>query len=226
MTRRAKPESGELSYEPIDVLLKHDEWATRRILEISLALSDDEFDQAFGIGPGSLRATLLHILTRYSFWADTIAERGASEKPARPRLGLRSSARAMLDALAPAAADFRSVANEAMRSGAHAIVKPAWSRVPVITKGAAIVHMCTHAMHHRAQCLIMLRRLGRADIIEAADNIGTAEWQSEVETKRLKPPRLPVPRDSKTLRPATPSRSGPKPASVERPRKRPRRTTN
>jgi len=193
--------SGALSSDPIDVLLQHNEWATRRVLEICLALTDDEFDRPFGIGPGSLRATLLHIVTRYDFWADTIAERSAGDKPKRPRLTVRSSAQAMLDALGPAAADFRAVAFIAVKTGLEMTVRPNWSRVPLITKGAAIVHMCTHAMHHRAQCLIMLRRLGRADVLTAADNIGTAEWQSEVQTHLLPPPRLPQPIISAAARP-------------------------
>lgn len=212
MARSRKSIAVKLSFEPIDVLLKHDEWATCRILEICLALSDEEFDQPFGIGPGSLRATLLHVLTRYYFWADTIAQRDPTGRPGRARLGRRPSARAMLDALPPAAADFRSVADHAIQTGLEAIVHPEWSRVPVITKGAAIVHMCTHAMHHRAQCLIMLRRIGRVDILNAADNIGTAEWQSEVEAKRLKPPRMPA----QASRESTPVRSMPRPIKAKR----------
>mgnify|MGYP001407137164 CR=1 FL=1 len=41
------------------------------------------------------------------------------------------------------------------------------------TVGAAIVHVTNHGMHHRAQCMNMLRRLGRpvnADLDEL-------EWQ-------------------------------------------------
>ncbi len=182
-----------LSSDPIDVLLKHDEWANRRLLEICAALTDEEFDRPFGIGPGSLRATLAHIVTRYYYWSDTIAERTAAQKPNRPALGRNPSAAHLLEALGPAAADLRLVATDALRTGLDKAIKPSWSVAPLLTKGAAIVHVCTHSTHHRAQCLIMLRRLGRHDITAASDNIGTAEWQSEVETRRLPRPKLPAP---------------------------------
>lgn len=186
-----KSPAASLSFEPLDVLLKHDAWANRRLLTICLALSDEELDRDFGIGPGTIRATLLHVVTRYSYWTDTIAERSASEKPRRPTLHASTSIKDMLAALDPATADLRGVAMEACRGGLERTVKPSWSVAPLLTKGAALVHVCTHAMHHRAQVMIMLRRLGRQDISAAADNIGTAEWQSEVETGGLRPPRLP-----------------------------------
>jgi uncharacterized damage-inducible protein DinB len=185
-----------LTSDPITVLLEHDEWANRRLLEICLALTDEEFNRPFGIGPGSLRATLAHIVTRYHYWADTIAQRPASAAPARISLTGKASARRLLDALTPAAADFRAVAAEAVRTGLAATIDTTWSNAPTLTKGAAIVHMATHAMHHRAQCLIMLRRLGRDDIREVSDDLSVADWQTQTQTMKVKPRKIPGPRTS------------------------------
>ena len=183
--------SKKLTSDPIYVLLRHDAWANRRLLEICLALNDGELDRDFGIGPGSIRATLLHIVTRYYFWTDTIGERRT--RPRRVKLGASASIPDLLTALGPATDDLRAVAGMAVKDGLEANIRPSWSAAPLLTKGAALVHVCTHAMHHRAQLLIMLRRLGRSDVLAAADNIGTAEWQSEAEAGTLKAPKLPRP---------------------------------
>ena len=60
---------------PLDILLKHDRWATRQILDGCNPLTAEQFTQKFEMGPGSLQATLTHILGAQRFWSDLLAGR-------------------------------------------------------------------------------------------------------------------------------------------------------
>jgi len=187
------------SSDPIDILLAHDTWATGRMLEICAALGNEELDRVFAlegmpIGPGSIRATLVHVITRYWYWADNLTGRGNDEKPPRPSLAGTPNVARMREGLESGMRELRQAADAARRRGLEHTITTSWRNAPILTAGAAIVHVTTHSMHHRAQCLIMLRRLGRADIAAASDNLSVADWQSEVETGRRQPPPCPTPR--------------------------------
>jgi uncharacterized damage-inducible protein DinB len=143
---------------PLDILLLHDAWATRQMLLACQNLAPGQFAQPFDIGPGSLQATLTHIIAAMKTWTDTLAQR-----PVAPRLeqnGIRYTPAQLLPLHDAVAAEFAALAR------AHpldAIVKRTridkeWS----FTRGAVVTHVTTHGMHHRAQGLNMLRRLGIA----------------------------------------------------------------
>ena len=56
------------------------------------------------------------------------------------------------------------------------------------TRGVALVHIATHGMHHRAQCMNMIRHLGLAGLLVSdLPEIGVCDWQAEVESKQLEP---------------------------------------
>ena len=54
--------TGGLTADPLDILLRHDHWGTRRVLEICATLTPEQFQQRFEIGPGSLHNTLAHVI--------------------------------------------------------------------------------------------------------------------------------------------------------------------
>jgi uncharacterized damage-inducible protein DinB len=49
------------------------------------------------------------------------------------------------------------------------------------TLGAALVHVTTHGMHHRAQCLNMLRHLSAPGISDRLPEIDPLDWQLQAE---------------------------------------------
>jgi uncharacterized damage-inducible protein DinB len=49
-------------------LTEYSDWANQRLLNCAGALSDEQLDRAFPIGPGSLRKTLAHICTGEQVW--------------------------------------------------------------------------------------------------------------------------------------------------------------
>lgn len=155
----------------IQRLLQHNVWATRILLERCRALTPEQFRQRFDIGPGSLHDTLRHIVGAMFRWSDRIAGRPVRESIERvpqPR-----TPGELLELLEQAHRELEDVALRVERDGRHDEPMQAEFRPEHFTRGTAIVHVLTHGMHHRAQALNMLRRLGVADL-PALDAI---EWE-------------------------------------------------
>lgn len=169
----------------LDSLFGHNHWATRVILRHCRLLSREQFHQRFEIGPGSLHDTLMHIIGAMRRWADRIGER-----PLRPRLeerGTPYSPDELLALLEEAHAELFEVVRAVAASGRLTEIMefqrpdgPPYR----FTRATAIVHVATHGMHHRAQAVNMLRRLGRP--IEGAD-LDTVEWEC-VKTGQFRDP--------------------------------------
>lgn len=146
----------ETPADVVSTLLAHNAWATRRIIERCRDLKPAHFSMTLGIGPGSLKLTLAHIIETMFFFADCFAARpylerdGFEERSQTPDdlLGLLEEADAELRAAVEA---FRSARGEAA-----AVFWPG-AAVPVLFS-VAIAQVAEHGSHHRAQCLNMLRR--------------------------------------------------------------------
>lgn len=186
--------AGDLSYNPLDVLLRHDHWGTRRVLEVCRDLTPEQFGQRFDIGPGSLHETLTHVIGAMRRWADRLVQRPlrpAVDNPPR-NAGMPSEYRVrtpdeLIALLDEAAAELAAIAGEIQKPGGAGLsseirfaLDGAEHRT---TRGAGLVHVTTHGSHHRAQCLNMLRRLGVLRLPE----LTVVDWQSEVETKMTEP---------------------------------------
>lgn len=156
---------------PLDILLVHNQWATRQILLACEKLTSEQFHQRFPIGPGSLHDTTTHILGATQTWIDLLAER-----PVRPRLeGTKRSIGellAMLDELSMELA--RSAAAFPLD---HTVSMSRGGKNYVFPRGGILAHVTTHGMHHRAQCLNMLRQLA----VDPLPPSSVAEWMRSVE---------------------------------------------
>lgn len=186
--------SGDLSYNPLDVLLRHDHWGTRRVLEVCRELTAEQFGRRFDIGPGSLHETLTHVIGAMRRWADRLTQRPlrpAVDNPPR-NAGMPSDYRVrtpdeLIVMLDEAAAELAEIAGEIRKPGGAGLsseIRFALDGTEYrTTRGAGLVHVTTHGSHHRAQCLNMLRRLGVVRLPE----LTVIDWQSEVETKQAEP---------------------------------------
>jgi uncharacterized damage-inducible protein DinB len=197
-------QSGGLSADPLDILLRHDHWATRRVLLFCSEISDERFHQRFDIGPGSLHDTITHVIASVRRWADRIDGR-----PLRPSLELpegstwsffgpasqgprpavpRRSVDVLVSLLDEASADLAGVAARCRARGlGTTFTLPFGAKSYNFTLGAALTHVLTHGTHHRAQCLNMLRQAGAPALAHDTPEIGVADWQAEVETGQLAP---------------------------------------
>jgi uncharacterized damage-inducible protein DinB len=154
-----------------DRMQQHNAWATRVLLERCRALTQEQFEQRFDIGPGSLHDTLLHIIGAMLRWSDRLASRAV-----RPSIEKDKSLRTadqLLDQLGRAECELEAVVCKVGREHRHDEMMQAEFSLVQFTRGSAIVHVLTHGMHHRAQALNMLRRLGVTDLPE----IDPLDWE-------------------------------------------------
>jgi uncharacterized damage-inducible protein DinB len=153
----------------MEILLEHDAWATRQILNAVAALSPEQFHKRFEMGAGSLHDTVTHMLAAQRAWADMLAGRAE-----RPRLEGTQRTAAELSAL------HEEIAAElAAAARAHPVEeivsRERGGKVYSFTRGAVVTHVTTHAVHHRAQCLNMLRHVG----VEKQPASSVLQWTLE-----------------------------------------------
>jgi uncharacterized damage-inducible protein DinB len=153
---------------PLDILLAHNEWATRQILEACVNLTDEQFHQRFEMGPGSLHDTTTHLLGAFRSWGDMLA--GREPRPRIDQDGTRRTPAQLLALLEEIAPDFATTARSHPLDEIVSAVRG--GRSYSFTRGGVITHVTTHGMHHRAQCLNMLRHVG----VSALPSSSVLEW--------------------------------------------------
>jgi uncharacterized damage-inducible protein DinB len=146
--------------DTLDELFLHNDWARDLYLTAAADVPDADLDRPFDMGPGSIRATLVHVWGAEQIWLERL--RGA-EKPVwqgdergLPLTEVRSrfeqTARERTDFLAAARRaglrrriTFRTLKGEPREHAA----------------GDILLHVANHGVHHRAQLANMLRHIGR-----------------------------------------------------------------
>ena len=153
----------------LEILLAHDRWATTQLLSACGRLTADQFHQRFDIGPGSLHDTLTHIAGATRTWTETLA--GQDPRPRLETDGQRRTPEQLLSLLEEA---WREFCAEVRRRPLEETVlrRTRDGRVLQITRAAVLTQVTTHGMHHRAQCLNMLRQLG----VKPLPPSSVAEW--------------------------------------------------
>ena len=139
-----------------EVLLAHDAWATRNILQACVPLSDAQFHQVFDIGPGSLHNTTAHILGAMGRWEDVL--RKGEIRTRLDQDGNKRTAAELLAVFDKVAADFAQAAT--MGSPADLLTRTREGKTYTFPRSGIVLHVVTHGMHHRAQCLNMLKHIG------------------------------------------------------------------
>ena len=139
----------------IDRLLAHDTWTTRQLLMACKSLPDPSLDQEFDIDQGSLRKTFVHMIENLEIWTDLICER-----PVQRRKGNTISE--LLDRLGLAGRDFANVTRKIVREQRFddCFLDTLDQPPRLKTYGGAIGHVITHNMHHRAQVMFLMEKVG------------------------------------------------------------------
>jgi uncharacterized damage-inducible protein DinB len=145
----------------IDRLLAHDAWTTRQLLLACQALPDASLDLEFEIDHRSLRKTFAHMIGNLEVWTDLISERPVVRKSG-------DSIPELIARLDLASREFSEIARRIVRQQraddyfTDTLDEPATQK----TFGGAIGHVITHNMHHRAQVMFLMEKVGLKEHIE------------------------------------------------------------
>jgi uncharacterized damage-inducible protein DinB len=174
---KQSPKASASTPDALDLLLCHNAWATREVLRVCGKLDEAQWRRGFGIGLGSLHDTLTHIVGAMFRWADRI---DGPPQPLRPSIedSTQRTVAELTGLLDKAAADLDASAARARQRGLASSVELRLGGADCrFTLDAMLVHVTTHGMHHRAQCLNMLRQLAVPGVSDALPEIDALEWQ-------------------------------------------------
>ena len=152
--------------DPVEILLVHNHWAMRQMLDACAGLSREQFHWRFEMGPGSLHDTVVHTIAAMRLWADVLkggALRAWLEGPS-------FSIEELGGFLEEAAAD---LAIETRGGGLGEMVERVREgKTELFSRGEVLIHVTTHGVHHRAQCLNMLRHVE----VKVLPKSSVADW--------------------------------------------------
>ena len=169
--------AAEGAADPLWIALRHNAWATREVLCTCACLSDEQWQKRFEIGPGSLHDTLTHVVGAMLRWADRIAGPPRTIRSSIEDGSYRTPAELMV-LLAAAEADLEAAATHAQARGLLTTSDVALGDANHrFTLGAMLMHVITHGVHHRAQCLNILRRLAAPGISDRLPEIDVLDWE-------------------------------------------------
>ena len=147
----------------LDRLLMHDAWSTRQLLLQAKPLTDAQLDRRFDIDDRTLRECFVHIIGNMETWTDLMCGR-----PERDMSGAATTLDGLLARLGNAGRGLAAISRAIARENR-------WDDVYIDTLdnppkpktfGGTIAHVITHSMHHRAQAMDMLEKLGIRNHIE------------------------------------------------------------
>ncbi len=145
----------------LDRLIGHDTWTTRQLLTSCAGLSDELLDKEFDIDHRSLRGTFLHMIENLETWTDLIYERPVQNKNGNSISELRQR---LVNASREFANLSRRIARENRFDDSFLDILDSPPRLK--TFGGAIGHVLTHNMHHRAQLMYLMEKVGLKEHIE------------------------------------------------------------
>jgi uncharacterized damage-inducible protein DinB len=159
--------------DPLDLLLDHDHWATRRLLDASGGLTDAQLDREFDIGHRTLRDTFGHMIFNVPFWTALLAGQPAEAGYSADAQPDDHSLAALVDHHERSYAAFAGVARrlrDEQRLGDtfvdhYAVLKSC---------GGTILMVVEHNEGHRTEILHILQRLGVPDLPEV--DLGVWEY--------------------------------------------------
>lgn len=160
------PASPAITLTPLDCLLHHNRWANAQLLDTCANLTEADLHTRFDIGPGSLHDTLVHIYGALCVWVDVL-----NTRPVRPRAEGQTFTVADLRAKLEAVSDELDAVARAHDPGGL-VTRERDGKSYTFPRAVILTHVTTHGMHHRAQCLNMLRRLGVATLPKSS----VTEW--------------------------------------------------
>jgi uncharacterized damage-inducible protein DinB len=150
----------------LERLLRHDAWTTRAMLRASSELSDAALDREFDIGHKTLRRTFAHVVWNMECWCDLMYG-WPQRKVTHDSMG-RDTIAGLMTRLEQVSQELLALGLDVERKRREEEFFVDYIADPHRKKpfGAGLVHIATHGMHHRAQCIYMMRQLGIQNLVE------------------------------------------------------------
>jgi uncharacterized damage-inducible protein DinB len=146
----------------LDRLLGHDKATTDELLTRCAELSPEQWDQEIDVGWSSAHATLGHMIFNERTWTELMAGRDASSIAT----GWTWTLNDLIAQHEAAYAEFSALARDLRDTNRwdDVFIDTLDDPPTAKTYGGGVLHVILHNMHHRAELLHLLDRLGLADL--------------------------------------------------------------
>jgi uncharacterized damage-inducible protein DinB len=149
----------------IELLIDYNYWANKKILDQATKVTDEQFEekQAPGISQGSLRGTLVHIVSAEWLWRMRM-QNGVSPSAMLSELEFPTLA-ALILRWGTEEARMREFVEGLSEERLHEVVNyiSVTGAVPrANTRAHALAHMAFHGMQHRSECAVLLTNFGHS----------------------------------------------------------------
>lgn len=147
----------EFDKQRVQRYLDYSDWAMSRVYEEATGLSDEQLDQNFGIGMGTLRRNLQHMNHAELWWLDCWQTDQARFPSAEDSKSL-SELRAEYESAAARRNEFCQGLDA--ESASRVVSVAAGGPVTCFRVTESLLQLACHGTHHRSQCVNILRQLG------------------------------------------------------------------
>lgn len=134
-------------------------WANRCVWDTAADVNDEQLDRSFELGEGSLRKTLAHIYGAERAWHERCAGPEAEALPRGRETHSLAEIREATGRISRVRDDWLASFSNADLDREIAYDKDGHTYAHPLSD--VLLHVCNHGMHHRAQALNMLRRMGK-----------------------------------------------------------------
>lgn len=166
---------------------RYSDWATQRVVSLAAELSDDELDQVFQMGVGTLRKTLTHLRDGEEWWCNNWTGSPQPFEKLPPTTSIPDLIKSIRGTIEWRDAIFGDQSDDSLQ---HSVtIEPSRGVTMKYRMGETMLQLPAHGTHHRSQALNMLRRLGVAlkemDYLDWYDetNRAESEYASEQESE-------------------------------------------
>ncbi len=140
-------------------LFNYGAWANTCIWDTAADLKDEQLDRAFEMGEGSLRKTLAHVYGAERAWYERCEGPDADKLPHSSETHKLIDIQAATRRISQMRGDWLATMSDAALD--REITYAKGDRTYTHPLSDVLLHVCNHGIHHRAQALNMLRRLGK-----------------------------------------------------------------
>ena len=149
-----------MTIKDLEVLYDYGYWANRRLFEV-IALTAEQFTRPVAGGHGSIRNTMVHVLSAEAGWLDRC---GGPKRGPRLNPDDFPTVESVIQAWNKVEAQVREFLarlkdEDLARNAEYETDRPGKVSMPL---GELMQHAANHAVHHRGQIALLLRLLGHA----------------------------------------------------------------
>ncbi|MHA2142189.1 MAG: DinB family protein [Candidatus Thorarchaeota archaeon] len=147
----------EIMMSCIEMLFEHNFAVREPIIESVRQLSSEDFTRDHGVGWGSVRDILVHLVNTEKYWMSVLKDDEMEQLDSSDYSDIGSIAHVWIEAEKETREYLMTLENDHL----HHVKRVRWPDATIsFTVKKALVHLATHEVHHRGLIVGLIRKMG------------------------------------------------------------------